>query len=391
MNSLPWIIPNQKITYIKYKLQGFDKDWNYSKNFNLASYTNLPAGDYTFMLQVANSDGIWNDEVLSLKIIVVPPWWKTIIARILFTLIIANIVFFSFRVRINVLKKQKKKLEELVKERTEEVRMKNDELSEKYDEIVTQEEEIREQAEELRALSEKLRDTNRNLAEKVKERTIELENALGKAEDSQKLISSFLSNFSHEIRTPLNAIMGFSQIVGGEELTEEKKGHYADIVEQNVQSLLLQIDSIMDVAKLHTGQYVLKNNLFSLSDLYIRIYNELKNRSKIIDKSISFEVNLAKEIEIKSDSDAFKGLIYNLVENAIKYTEQGKVEFGYRIEFEQNTEITQFEISNKESPFRLFLFVNDTGIGIPKESHEIIFDPSEKLKIQIKKFTGEQG
>jgi signal transduction histidine kinase/ligand-binding sensor domain-containing protein len=369
----------------KYKLEGFDKDWNYSKNFNYASYTNLPSGDYTFKLQVANSDGIWNDEVLSLKIIVVPPWWQTIIARVLFILIIVAVVFFSVRIRINILKKQKRKLEKLVEDRTEEVRIKNDQLSEKYDEIVAQEEEIREQAEELRALSEKLKDSNINLAEKVKERTIELENALGKAEDSQKLISSFLSNFSHEIRTPLNAIMGFSQIVGGEELTEEKKGHYADIVEQNVQSLLLQIGYIMDVAKLHTGQYVLKNDLFSLNNLYHEVYNELKNNSKVIHGHISFELNFKEEINIRSDKEAFKGLLYNLVDNAIKYTEQGFVEFGYYVKPEREIEKPQFEIGNQHSEQMLILFVKDTGIGIPEESHKMIFDAFRKVENTNKK------
>ncbi len=78
-------------------------------------------------------------------------------------------------------------------------------------------------------------------------------------------------------------------------------------------------------------------------------------------------------------------MIYNLVENAIKYTEQGKVEFGYRIEFEQNTEMTQFEISDKESPFKLFLFVNDTGIGILDESKQLIFDPFHKIENSNKK------
>jgi ligand-binding sensor domain-containing protein/signal transduction histidine kinase len=331
----------------KHKLVGFDKNWIFSKKMNYATYSNLPPGEYTFMLQVANSDGVWNDEILSLKVLIIPPWWKTIMARILFVLFGGSIFFLIIRVRINLLKKQKKKLESLVAKRTEEVKIKNDELREKYEEIVAQDEENREQAEELKTLSDKLKGVNRDLARKVKERTFELENALGRAEDSQKLISSFLSNFSHEIRTPLNAIMGFSQLIGDEELTNKKRGNYADIIEQNVLSLLMQIDNIMDVAKLHTGQYVVKNNLFSLGELLQSVFDELKNKNKIRNSKVSLVLNVENEVILNSDKEAFKALIYNLVENAIKYTESGSVEFGYFVEPKLNENNFQFEISQK--------------------------------------------
>jgi len=371
----------------KYKLEGFDKEWVFSNNFNLASYTNLAPGNYTFKLQVANSDGIWSNEILSLEIVVIPPWWKTLLARIIFIILGFSTVYSIFRIRINLLKQQKKKLETLVKERTEEVNHKNDELKEKYGEIVSQEEEIREQAEELRALSEKLKGTNQNLAQKVKERTIELENALNKAEDSQKLISSFLSNFSHEIRTPLNAIMGFSQLSSNEDISEFKKEHYTFIVEQNVQSLLLQIDNIMDVAKLHTGQYRLKKTSFSLDEVFSQVYNELKNNDKIINKKLQFKLHIENELNLTTDRDSFKGIVNNLVENAIKYTEKGTVDFGFTIEPKFTRKLANFEI-NPKSSVKLKLLVKDTGIGIRKEMQEIIFDPSRKIENNDKIYRG---
>ena len=141
----------------------------------------------------------------------------------------------------------------------------------------------------------------------------------------------------------------------------------------------------MYVAKLHTGQYKLKIDSFSLSDLHWEIYNDLKNGSKIIENNISFKLNFENEINLQSDKEAFKALLYNLVENAIKYTENGLVEFGYHIDPKPNTTPPSLNISSKQTKYKLKLFVKDTGIGIPEKSHEVIFDAFRKIESSNKK------
>ncbi|MDF1550114.1 MAG: two-component regulator propeller domain-containing protein, partial [Bacteroidales bacterium] len=363
----------------KYKLDGFDKDWISNNNINYASYSNLSPGEYTFMLQAANSNGVWSDETVSLKIQVIPPWWKTWIARIIFAVIIIGLAYSTHLVRINVLKKQKRKLIQLVDDRTLEISQKNSELKEKYEETVAQEEEIREQAEELRTLSEKLKGTNKLLAQKVKERTIELEKALYKAEDAQKLISSFLSNLSHEIRTPLNAIMGFSQLITNHDINLNTRDHYADIIEQNVNNLLAQIENIMDIAKLHTGQYQIKNTEFVLNDILAATYKEFKNSREYSHKNFSFNLKSDTSLKLFSDPAIFKNIIYNLVENAYKYTEKGTVEIGFRINLPENKNAKTYLLS-KNTNIKLEIFVTDTGIGIPEKEQKIIFDAFRKVE-----------
>jgi len=373
---------------IKYafRLKGFEENWNYTNHKErFARYTNLDHGEYILQIKSTNSDGNWNDESKNLTIIIEAPFWVTNEFRLILTIIFAILVILVYRLRLSMLNTQKRKLEEQVTERTIEISDKNLELKEKYEEIVAQEEEIREQAEELQVLSEKLTESNQSLSIKVKERTIELEAALFKAEDSQKLISSFLSNLSHEIRTPLNAILGFTQLIGIGNLTESLKNQYANIIEQNVDSLLTQIGNIMDVAKLNTGQYQLKNASFHLSDLLEELYTEMEPLSKTDTKNIELKLtNNNNGLAIHTDRNAIKNILKNLIENAIKYTEKGNVEFGYNIATSSFDKSKAYIISNK-SDIVLDIFVSDTGIGISEDEQLKIFNAFTKIEDTRKK------
>ncbi len=114
-----------------YKLEGFDKDWMASENSNNAYYTNLPHGSYTFKLQASNNDGIWSDDILSFNLIIIPPWWKTWIAKILFFLSAITIIFQIFYFRFRRDNTQKMKLKEMVFERTTELHELNAVLEER--------------------------------------------------------------------------------------------------------------------------------------------------------------------------------------------------------------------------------------------------------------------
>ncbi|MFN8254909.1 MAG: two-component regulator propeller domain-containing protein [Bacteroidales bacterium] len=363
-----------------FRLKGFEENWNNtSSEDRFARYTNLGYGNYVLQIKSTNSDGFWNNNLKELHIIIKAPIWLT---NEFWGILLSAVVILSvgiYRIRINVLKNQKIKLEEIIKERTTEIQNKNLELKERYEEIVTQEEEIREQAEELYSLSEKLKESNQDLSEKVRERTLELEEALYKSEDAQKLISSFLSNLSHEIRTPLNAVLGFTQILAIDDPTEEKRNHYTRIIEENVESLLTQIGNIMDIAKLHTNQYHFENREFLLGDLFQQIYNQFNIR-KHLTKEIEFVLNIpAQPVYFTSDYSAIRNIIFNLVENALKYTEKGKVEFGFKTENAELNASNQFSI-NAESDKKLNMFVIDTGIGISENEQLRIFDAFRKIE-----------
>lgn len=373
---------------IKYsfRLKGFQENWNNTDHKErFARYTNLGYGKYVLQIKSTNSDGIWSNEIKELTIIIKAPFWVTTEFRLILTIAFALLVLLLYRLRLRILKSQKKKLEEQVTERTIEITDKNIELKEKYEEIVAQEEEIREQAEELHTLSDKLRESNQSLSLKVKERTIELEAALYKAEDSQKLISSFLSNLSHEIRTPLNAILGFTQLIGMGEISETIKNNYTKIIEHNVDALLTQIGNIMDVAKLHSGQYKLNNSAFSLNQLFTEVYNEMEMLSNDRPKNISLKlINNNSALNLHSDRGALKNILMNLVENAIKYTDKGEVEFGFHIA-PFSIDGKQEYIISSNSDIKLKIFVNDTGIGISENEQTRIFDAFMKIENSKKK------
>jgi len=376
---------------IKYafKLNGFEDNWNYtSSDKRFATYTNLDYGTYTLQIKLTDADGVWNDKIKELVIIVNVPFWLTLWFKVFLIIIPILFIFVFYKIRTKVLKTQKENLEKQVAERTtiikeqketiknkyEEVLFQKKELKEKYEEIVVQEEEIREQAEELRTLSEKLKELNKSLSFKVKERTKDLEIALEKAEDAEKLISSFLSNLSHEIRTPMNAIVGFSQILNSADIEQNERKEFTLIIEKNVDALLKQIDNIMNIAKLHRNQYKIVNNKFNISELFRQIYNDLKSEPKIIKEDINFKLKVGnnERVIVFSDEESYNLIILNLVENAIKYTEKGYVEFGYNVLQSNNEKFIEF-------------FVNDTGIGIDKKDKKTIFKAFSKVEDSKKK------
>lgn len=139
-----------------YIMKGFENEWNYVGNQSSATYTNLDAGEYTFMVKSANSDGVWTEQPQAISIMILPPWWETIWFKVLVTLtfILSGITFYKVRVRN--LKVQKEKLEQKVKERTSELVQKQKEIEGKNTALQQQSEEIELQNQELQVQSEEL-------------------------------------------------------------------------------------------------------------------------------------------------------------------------------------------------------------------------------------------
>ncbi|MFO7889531.1 MAG: two-component regulator propeller domain-containing protein [bacterium] len=114
--ALDFIAPENNL--YAFKMENLDNNWNYIDNHRFTTYTNIPPGNYTFKVKAANSDGIWNEEGASIKIKVLPPFWKTTIFRIIMIIIAAGLLYSVYKIRIHYIENQKNKLEEKVKERT---------------------------------------------------------------------------------------------------------------------------------------------------------------------------------------------------------------------------------------------------------------------------------
>ena len=198
---------------------------------------------------------------------------------------------------------------------------------------------------------------------------MELIRAKEKAEDSDKLKSAFLANMSHEIRTPMNGILGFASLiqVEVEEDISPRTAQYAQIINDNCQSLLQLLDDIIDISKLESNQlsiFLTESNInMLLSDLYI-LYNQLLHEKG---KDNFVEIVLDKtplNETIVVDAIRLQQIITNLVSNAIKFTEKGTIHFGYE----------KFDDNN------LLFYVKDTGIGIPPKYTELIFERFRRLE-----------
>ncbi|MFA9374828.1 MAG: ATP-binding protein, partial [Poseidonibacter sp.] len=209
-----------------------------------------------------------------------------------------------------------------------------------------------------------LQEINKNLENKINDRTEFLRVALDKAKKADEAKSIFLANISHEIRTPLNAIIGFSDILANTKQENEKNRKYTEIIKSSSNSLLNIINDILDISKIQNGNFELnldETNINKVSESVIELFLN-QAREKHIQLIFNIDNNIPSNI--MSDSIRLKQVLTNLLSNAIKFTfEHGKVSLNIYIINENENEITlRFEVI-------------DTGIGIPIENIDNIFQP----------------
>jgi signal transduction histidine kinase len=215
-----------------------------------------------------------------------------------------------------------------------------------------------------------LRKDNVKLIEHLQKVNLDLQLAKEKAEESDKLKTSFISNMSHEIRTPLNAIIGFTNLIISDTIDKKIRETFVNIIETNCAELLNIIEDILDTSKIEAGYLSLNESEFDLNKLMCDLYIQFQQNELLKDKTIKFEYNYPKvsdKLQIYSDQLRIKQMLSNLISNALKFTDEGTVEFGY--------EITQ-EVSCKY----VELYVRDTGIGIPRDKFDYIFERFRKIE-----------
>lgn len=186
----------------QYKLEGFEPDWNKVGASRIATYTNLPSGDYRFLVRATNNAGVWSDKVRALKITVHPPWWHTRTAYMIFVIFAILIILSIVRLRTSYLLAQKVRLRRLVSKRTKQLEEKN--------------ERITMQAEELNTFNDALNAVNENLEKTVIERTNELV-------VKNKKLSDYAFLNAHNLRAPVANIKGLVQLFEFDLTLEEKE------------------------------------------------------------------------------------------------------------------------------------------------------------------------
>ena len=186
----------------------------------------------------------------------------------------------------------------------------------------------------------------------------ELVRAKEKAEESDRLKSAFLANMSHEIRTPMNGILGFAALLQEPNLSTNKLQHYIQTIQVSGKRMLNTINSIVDVSKIESGLINIDISEANLNERIEFVFRFFKREAEKKGLKFSFKTGLpSKDAVIKTDHEKLNGILINLIKNAIKFTFEGSIEFGYEL---------------KEA--YLEFFVKDTGMGIPQSQLKIIFE-----------------
>lgn len=212
-----------------------------------------------------------------------------------------------------------------------------------------------------------------------KQTQVKLENAMLKAEESDRLKSAFIANMSHEIRTPLNAIVGFSNMLGDDDMLPQDKDRFIDIIARNSDQLLALISNIIDVSKIESNQLEMDLSYLDIKQFFKRIHKQfdtqLKNSSEETIQIQNSVPSTNENIIIETDHVRLEQIVSNLINNAIKFTEEGTIEIGYHLQKKGN----------------VVIFVRDTGIGIAKKNQKIIFDQFRQEDFSITRKYGGTG
>lgn len=201
--------------------------------------------------------------------------------------------------------------------------------------------------------------TSRKLTE------LKLEEAKDKAEEADRLKTAFLANISHEIRTPMNAIIGFSKMIASPDFDDDEKSKFVEIIVNNGKLLLALINDMISLSKIESNTLIVKKSPCKINDMMVSLYREFNedlNEKGGIRLKIYCE-NSNPKFSVITDQTLLQAILQKLIDNGIKFTEQGEVEFGYQL-IEGNY---------------LNFYVRDTGIGISEKDVDRIFDRFHQL------------
>lgn len=306
--ALSFLVP-EKVDIIT-KLEGFEEQWTLRPE-RKTGFTNLPAGAYTFHILAANNDGIWNEEGISLDILIEPFFYETLWFKLLMGLLLIAGFTGVLRWRTAHLAGQRLKLQNLVNEQTEQ--------------LTLEKKKTEEQADKLKALD--------------------------------KAKSHFFANISHEFRTPLTLIIGpLKQFLGTKKYPGNDREQFQRML-RNSQRLLRLVNQILDLTKLEAGELKLNAQPVDMVAFVKGMAEMFRSTCKNRDLTLNVESHIESCV-LMADTDKMEKVLGNLLSNAVKFTKPGG----------------NISISMKEYENTFEITISDNGIGIPEESLSHIFD-----------------
>lgn len=270
---------------------------------------------------------------------------------------------------------------EETKSQSEELQVQHSELEAINAELEAQTEKLQASEEELRVQQEELEQTNEELSERsvlLEEKNNEIQKKSEALELTTRYKSEFLANMSHELRTPLNSILLLSRLLSenNNQSMNNEEIEFAKVIQSSGNSLLGLIDEILDLSKIEAGKMELEFLDVSTKEITDALWNLFNLVAK--EKGIEFEI-ISKEapIVIKTDKMRLEQILKNLISNAIKFTEKGKVTLEIKI--------------NTDDDKIICFIVKDTGIGIPLEKQPLVFEAFQQADGSTKRKYGGTG
>ncbi len=224
----------------------------------------------------------------------------------------------------------------------------------------------------------KIQQLANNLEEQVKERTSDLQQALVKAEESAKTKSEFLATMSHEIRTPMNGVLGMLSLLSNSKLTKEQM-HRVMLAKNSANTLLTLINDILDFSKIDAGKLELECIDFNLLDMLGDFAESMALTAQQKGLELVLDTHKIQESMIKADPGRIRQIFTNLVANAIKFTDNGEVVISVSLK------------SNHKGSLTLMASVRDTGIGIPPEKQQKMFESFSQVDASTTRKYGGTG
>ncbi len=334
-----------------YKLEGLEKKWNKVRNIRYATYTNLEPGNYTFMVKASNNEGVWGDNVRTVNIIILPPWWSTLWFRITALVILIALFLSLYRMRIATYKRRQKNLENKVEQRTSQLKAAMNNLKDKNEEIEQQK----------YSIEEKLIILEKQKAEIVKQKD-DITRISKKLHETDQMKLKLFTSISHEVRTPLTLILSpinnLVKIVKDTEIL-----HKLHIIQKNAQHLLNLINQLMDFRKLDANKMEIKpmkGNIVLFIENICKTFKLLATNHQI---KYSVKSNVPSAF-CWFDPDIIEKILYNLLSNAFKYTPfKGEISVFSELFYE----------NDKKQIKKIQIKVKDNGKGIPEDEIPQLF------------------
>lgn len=345
-----------------YQLEGFEKTWINAGNRREVTYTNLDPKRYVFRVIASNNDGLWNKTGASLEVIILPPWYQTLLFRILLIILILSSYVAFHLIRVSRFKKQQIILEQQVRERTLELNGKNEllekqaeELSDSNTQLEERQQFIEEQSEKLRLQADELYNANQEL--------IQANNTKDK----------LFSLIAHDLRDPFNTLLGFTDLLSKEytNISDDQKIKIISMIRISSGRIHGLLENLLKWARSQTGMISVNKRAFRVLDMCNTIVKVFQH--SINEKELSINLNIPGELEIFADEDMISTIMRNFLNNAIKFTPTGGI----------------ITMETKQKKGKIMISVTDTGIGIDRERLKNIFNP---VKNEIERGTsGEKG